>query len=254
MRDCGSVRIETANATLGPPGQPEEPPAGDYVMIAVTDTGSGMTKEVLAKALEPFFTTKEIGKGSGLGLSQVLGFAKQSSGGMRIDTRVGEGTSIEVYLPRALQDSVSEAPVATIGFASGKRRSATILLVDDDSAVREVTASMLEGLGYVVLTVGSGGAALDLLERHTKVDLVLLDFAMPGMNGVELARQVQQKRPTVPILFVTGYVDKAALEEFSDDKIIKKPFIGDELAEKINAALSKRFSRLTGKVVLPMRR
>jgi signal transduction histidine kinase/CheY-like chemotaxis protein len=254
MRDCGSVTIETANATLGPPDQPEEPPAGDYVMIAVKDTGSGMTKEVLAKALEPFFTTKEIGKGSGLGLSQVLGFAKQSSGGMRIDTRVGEGTSIEVYLPRALQDSVSEAPVATIGFASGKRRSATILLVDDDSAVREVTASMLEGLGYVVLTVGSGGAALDLLERHIKVDLVLLDFAMPGMNGVELARQAQRKRPTVPILFVTGYVDKAALEEFSDDKIIKKPFIGDELADKIDAALSKRFSRSTGKVVLPLRR
>jgi CheY-like chemotaxis protein len=254
MCDCGSVTIETANATLGPPGQPEEPPAGDYVMIAVKDTGSGMTKEVLAKAFEPFFTTKEIGKGSGLGLSQVLGFAKQSGGGMRIDTRVGEGTSIKVYLPRALQDSVSEAPVAIVGFPSGSRRRATILLVDDDSAVREVTASMLEGLGYVVLTVGSGGAALDLLERHTKVDLVLLDFAMPGMNGVELARQVQQKRPTVPILFVTGYVDKAALEEFSDDKIIKKPFIGDELAEKINAALSKRFSRLTGKVVLPMRR
>ena len=122
MRDCGSVTIETANATLGPPDQPEEPPAGDYVMIAVTDTGSGMTKEVLAKALEPFFTTKEIGKGSGLGLSQVLGFAKQSGGGMRIDTRVGEGTSIKVYLPRALQDSVSDAPVAMVGFASGNAK------------------------------------------------------------------------------------------------------------------------------------
>ena len=222
-------------------------------MIAVTDTGSGMTQEVLAKAFEPFFTTKETGKGSGLGLSQVLGFAKQTGGGMRIDTRVGEGTSIKVYLARALQDSASLAPVAMVGVASGNRRSATILLVDDDSAVREVTASMLEGLGYVVLTVGSGGGALDLLERHTKVDLVLLDFAMPVMNGVELARQVQQKRPAVPILFVTGYVDKAALGEFSDDKIIRKPFIGNELAEKINAALSKRFSRLTGKVVLPMR-
>jgi Response regulator receiver domain/Histidine kinase-, DNA gyrase B-, and HSP90-like ATPase len=157
-------------------------------MIAVTDTGSGMTQEVLAKAFEPFFTTKETGKGSGLGLSQVLGFAKQTGGGMRIDTRVGEGTSIKVYLPRALQDSASLAPVAMVGVASGNRRSATILLVDDDSAVREVTASMLEGLGYVVLTVGSGGGALDLLERHTKVDLVLLDFAMPVMNGAWSSR------------------------------------------------------------------
>ena len=173
---------------IGASRSAEEPPAGAYVMIAVTDTGSGMTQEVLAKAFEPFFTTKETGKGSGLGLSQVLGFAKQTGGGMRIDTRVGEGTSIKVYLARALQDSASLAPFAMVGVASGNRRSATILLVDDDSAVREVTASMLEGLGYVVLTVGSGGGALDLLERHTKVDLVLLDFAMPVMNGAWSSR------------------------------------------------------------------
>ena len=104
MEGRGSVTIATANAKIGLPDKPEEPPAGDYVMIAVTDTGSGMTTEVLAKAFEPFFTTKEIGKGSGLGLSQVLGFAKQSGGGMRIETRVGEGTSVKIYLPRALDD------------------------------------------------------------------------------------------------------------------------------------------------------
>ena len=101
MRVGGSVTLETANATLGAPEKPEEPAAGEYVVVSVTDTGSGMTTEVLAKAFEPFFTTKEVGKGSGLGLSQVLGFAKQSGGGMRIETRVGEGTSVKVYLPRA---------------------------------------------------------------------------------------------------------------------------------------------------------
>jgi CheY-like chemotaxis protein len=223
-------------------------------MIAVTDTGSGMTKEVLAKAFEPFFTTKEIGKGSGLGLSQVLGFAKQSGGGMRIETRVGEGTSVKVYLPRAAENSNSEVSVVTVGVNQSKRKGAIILLVDDDSAVREVTASILEDLGYVVLKVGSGGAALDLLDRQSNMDLVLLDFAMPGMSGVEVARQVQLKYPTISILFVTGYADKIAFGDVGEERIIKKPFIGEELAEKVNAALFKGIPRHGGKVVVPLRR
>jgi CheY-like chemotaxis protein len=213
-----------------------------------------MTKEVLAKAFEPFFTTKEIGKGSGLGLSQVLGFAKQSGGGMRIETRVGEGTSVKVYLPRA-ENSNSEVAVVTVGGAQSKRKGAIILLVDDDSAVREVTALILEDLGYVVLKAGSGGAALDLLEeRQSNVELVLLDFAMPGMSGLEVARQVQLKYPAIPILFVTGYADKNALRDVGDERIIKKPFIGEELAEKVSTALVKGVSRQSGKVVVPLRR
>jgi signal transduction histidine kinase/CheY-like chemotaxis protein len=254
MDDRGYVTIETANAKVGPPEEPEEPPAGDYVMIAVTDTGSGMTKEVLAKAFEPFFTTKEIGKGSGLGLSQVLGFAKQSGGGMRIETRLGEGTSVKVYLPRAEENSNSEVSVATVGVTQSRRTGAIVLLVDDDSAVREVTASILEDLGYVVLKVGSGGAALDLLDRQSNIDLVLLDFAMPGMSGVEVARQVQLKYPTVSILFVTGYADKIAFGDIGEERIIKKPFIGEELAKKVDAALIKGIPRHGGKVVVPLRR
>ena len=105
-----TITLETGNATVGPPEKPEEPPAGEYVVVSVTDTGSGMAKEVLAKAFEPFFTTKEIGKGSGLGLSQALGFAKQSGGGMRIESRVGEGTSVKVYLPRTTEDEVRRRP------------------------------------------------------------------------------------------------------------------------------------------------
>src|SRR5205085_7287451 len=133
----GTVTIETANAKVGPAEKPEEPPSGEYVMIAVTDTGSGMTKEVLAKAFEPFFTTKEIGKGSGLGLSQVLGFAKQSGGGMRIETRLGEGTAVKLYLPRAIENTALERSPFATNSTQFKRTSAVILLVDDDSAVRE---------------------------------------------------------------------------------------------------------------------
>ena len=254
MQNEGSVTIATANAKVGPPEKPEEPPAGDYVMIAVTDAGTGMTKEVLAKALEPFFTTKEIGKGSGLGLSQVLGFAKQSGGGMRIETRVGEGTSVKVYLPRASANSISQTPAAVTGLARNKGKGATILLVDDDSAVRDVTATILEDFGYVTLKVGSGGAALDLLDGRSDIDLILIDFAMPGMSGGEVARQVQLKYPTLPILFVTGYADKIALADVDDEKIIKKPFVGDELAEKVNAALLGYSSRPSAKVVVPLRR
>jgi signal transduction histidine kinase/CheY-like chemotaxis protein len=254
MGDRGTVTIETANAKVGPPERLEEPPAGEYVMIAVTDTGSGMTKEVLAKAFEPFFTTKEIGKGSGLGLSQVLGFAKQSGGGMRIETRVGEGTSVKVYLPRVAENFNSEVAAVTVVGVQSKRKGAVILIVDDDSAVREVTGSILEDLGYVVLKSGSGGAALDLLDQQSNVDLVLLDFAMPGMSGVEVARQIKSKYPAIPILFVTGYADKNALRDVGDERIIKKPFIGEELAEKVNTALVKGISRQSGKVVVPLRR
>jgi signal transduction histidine kinase/CheY-like chemotaxis protein len=245
----GNVTLETANATVGPPEKAEEPPPGDYVVVSVTDSGSGMTKEVLAKAFEPFFTTKEIGKGSGLGLSQVLGFAKQSGGGVRIETRVGEGTSVKVYLPRAALIDGAGVSSVSMGTIPQHRKGAIILLVDDDSAVREVTASMLRELGYVIRDVGSGGAALDHLDGKANIDLVILDFAMPGMNGIEIARQVNSKFPNLPLLFITGYADKSALGELGDDRIIKKPFVGDELANKVHAALAHARSRSSGKVV-----
>jgi CheY-like chemotaxis protein len=250
MDSRGTLTIETSNARAEPPERPEEPPPGDYVMIGVSDTGCGMPGEVLAKAFEPFFTTKEVGKGSGLGLSQVLGFAKQSGGGMRIETRVGEGTSVKLHLPRAAENTVLERSAFGVKFTESKRTSAIILLVDDDSAVREVTASILEEIGYVVLKVGSGGAALDLLDQNTKIDLVLLDFAMPGMSGVEVASHLQRKRPTLPILFLTGYADQTALGEVGEQNIVRKPFIDDELITKVDTMLG---ARLTDKVI-PLRR
>jgi CheY-like chemotaxis protein len=248
-----TITLETGNATVGQPEKPEEPPAGEYVVVSVTDTGSGMTKDILAKAFEPFFTTKEIGKGSGLGLSQALGFAKQSGGGMRIETRRGEGTSVKVYLPRTQEPEVSKASPSSAAAITRPFKGAIILLVDDDEAVREITATMLRASGYAVLEVGSGGAALDLLDGDSNIDLALLDFAMPGMNGMEVARQVHSRFPTLPVLFITGYVDQTVLAEIDEARIVKKPFVGDELASKVNAALLKASPRTAGKV-LPLRR
>jgi signal transduction histidine kinase len=233
----GNLIVETANVTLGSPQSPEEPPAGDYVSVCVSDNGSGMSDEVRRKAFEPFFTTKEVGKGSGLGLSQVLGFAKQSGGGVRIRSRPAKGTSIFIFLPRtqlqpqAERASRSDAPSADVS-------GANILLVDDDNGVREVTATMLRNLGYEVLEAGSGGAALDLLQRQPNIDLMLIDFAMPGMTGADVARSVHSTKPTMPTLFITGYADHRALRGVSENHIIGKPFTPDELAFKVRAALS----------------
>jgi CheY-like chemotaxis protein len=236
MEVGGTLTVETGNVTLGAPARAEEPSAGDYVMIAVTDTGSGMSEEVLAKVFEPFFTTKEVGKGSGLGLSQVFGLAKQSGGGVRIDSVAGEGASVRVFLPRT-----SVAPQAETGGAHTAAEPAPkdlqVLLVDDDSAVREVTANLLQDLGYRVVEAGSGGAALDMLDGQAEIDLLLVDFAMPGMNGAEVAREVHARRPDLPILFVTGYADTEALAAAAGDGILRKPFVERDLAAKLRSVL-----------------
>ncbi|MEI7037737.1 response regulator [Fulvimonas yonginensis] len=236
----GELIVETANVALREPARrPEEPGPGDYVMVAVTDHGSGMTPEVLARAFEPFFTTKEVGKGSGLGLAQVYGFAKQSGGGVRIETRLGEGTSVKVYLPRAdgSADKAEEA-VASAARREPEPARRRILLVDDDADVREVTAAILAEQGYQVVEAGSGGAALDVLEREGRaIDLMLMDYAMPGMNGSEVAREAHAKRPALPVLFITGYADFATLREVGDERIISKPFSEEDLLAKVQAAL-----------------
>ena len=235
MEIGGKLTVATSNVTRDAPLRPEEPAAGDYVEICVTDTGSGMTPDVRAKAFEPFFTTKEIGKGSGLGLSQILGFAKQSGGGVRIDTQEGQGTSICIYVPRA---DVAPERQATNGHRADLRAlaGARILLVDDDTAVRAVTAEALRDLGYDVTEAGSGGAALELLER-ARVDLMIVDLAMPGMSGAELAQRVRTRRPDMPMLFVTGFADRGMLSDVSGAEVVGKPFAPGELADKARAAL-----------------
>ena len=242
MQVGGRLAVHTENVTLGPPLYPEDPPAGDYVAICVADTGTGMTEDVRAKVFEPFFTTKEIGKGSGLGLSQVLGFAKQSGGGVRIESRVGEGTSIHIYLPRTKAKAEERSPSAPAIAAHKDAPDARILLVDDDHAVREVTSITLRDLGYTVVEAGSGGAALDILAREPTIDLLIIDFAMPGMSGAEVARQARAKRPTLPILFITGFADRAALAGVSETHIVGKPFVNDELVTKLRSILVEEVS------------
>jgi CheY-like chemotaxis protein len=226
--------ISTGNVTMPPPERPEQPPAGEHVIVSVTDTGSGMTDEVLAHAFEPFFTTKDVGKGSGLGLSQVFGLAKQSGGGVTIDTAVGQGTTITVYLPRATSAALAPAAAVTAPKAA-PRPDLVVLVVDDDDAVREITAGILLDLGYRVFEAGSGGAALDMFNH--RIDAVVLDFAMPGLNGADLARELRSRRPGVPILFATGYADADALADTPDDHIVLKPFRANDLAEKMALAV-----------------
>ncbi|GJE43061.1 hybrid sensor histidine kinase/response regulator [Methylobacterium soli] len=243
----GCLTIETANVTVtGPQTRPEQPVPGEYVMVAVSDTGTGMPPEVVARAFEPFFTTKEVGKGSGLGLAQAYGFVKQSGGGIRIDTVVGEGTSIKVYLPRSenVADTVPEGP-RTVDCAAqhAKDSQSSVLVVDDDSAVREVTTTRLEEAGHAVREAGSGLAALAALEADPCVDLVLLDFAMPGMNGAEVATEIRKRWPGLPVLYVTGYADTAALMRggaVGPEGIVLKPFRDGELERKVAEAIAKR--------------
>jgi CheY-like chemotaxis protein len=239
MEVGGNLTVETSNVTLNRmPNRPEEPAPGEYVMLSVTDTGTGMTEQVLAKAFEPFFTTKDVGKGSGLGLAQVYGFAKQSGGGVRIESRLGEGSTVKVYLPRASAAEKDDQGRSHETRRTGDEGQHLVLLVDDDSAVREITAAMLHDLGFHVLEAGSGGAALDVLAREPKIDLLLLDYAMPGMTGAEVAEEVRPHRPDLPILFITGYADLAALKEVGEDHVVQKPFREAELAEKISRAMA----------------
>jgi PAS domain S-box-containing protein len=237
----GSLTVATSNTVLyDPPRRPEEPGPGEYVMLSVADTGAGMSDEVLAKAFEPFFTTKEVGKGSGLGLAQVFGFAKQSGGGVQIETCVGRGTEVRVLMPRASVRGVESAVGGQRSADPGRPHSGRkILVVDDDASVREITVTTLSELGYVVVEAGSGGAALDQLDRAADIDLLVVDYAMPGMNGADVVREAQSRRPGLPYLYLTGYADLGALKEVGENGIVQKPFQEEELAAKIVQALSK---------------
>ncbi len=236
MEVGGTLRIETANVDMPEPTRPEHPPAGEHVQVSVADDGSGMTDAVLARVFEPFFTTKAVGKGSGLGLSQVYGLAKQSGGGVSIDTVIGQGTVIRIFLPRAHATPVAP-PAAAATVTPLALQDASVLVVDDDEAVRAVTAEILVDLGYRVIEAGSGGAALDLFDHHPDIQAVVLDFAMPGMNGGDVARELAARRPGLPVLFATGYADVDALAATSESRIVRKPFDPGDLARKLALAL-----------------
>jgi CheY-like chemotaxis protein len=239
MQSGGTLTLETSNAEIEhEPMRPEDPPPGDYVVLAVCDTGIGIPGDVLPRVFEPFFTTKA-GKGSGLGLAQVFGFAKQSGGGVRIDTRVGEGTSVKVFLPRAeLAKADQEMQLAEARQDWQVTRKLNVLVVDDDKAVLKSTTRMLDSLGYAAIAAESGGEALRLIASEPDFDLVLADFAMPEMNGVELARALRTMHPNLPVILVTGYRGLDALKEFDETRILQKPYQEDDLMDKIVTALN----------------
>jgi len=246
MADGGRLTITTANVPHGDRKKPVELPPGDYVCVSVSDTGTGMTDEVLRKAFEPFFTTKPVGSGTGLGLSQVYGITKQTGGTVAIDTQVGRGTTVSVYLPRTTAIPVERPSEAhQIPF---RTHEATILVVDDDKDVRPLAVSFLESLGYQVVTADSGHAAVQMAATDAKIDLVLIDVAMPEITGVEAIDAILKKRPGVPFLYMTGYVGPTKLDP-SEQPVLKKPFTIAELAAKVEELLFPGYASKSGKVI-----
>ena len=232
MPDGGTLRITVSCETLGPL-HPAQLPPGDYIRLSVADTGIGMDDRVIARAIEPFFSTKGVGKGTGLGLSMVHGLASQLGGALTISSKVGVGTNIDLWLP------VTEAPSAAdilVAESIGEQgHHGTALLVDDEELVRASTAHMLAELGYRVVEASSADEALRVIAREPALDLLVTDHLMPGTTGADLARAVQGQRPSLPVLIVSGYADADGIAP--DLPRLTKPFRQDELAAKI-AALS----------------
>jgi CheY-like chemotaxis protein len=219
--------------------------AGDYVRISITDTGTGIAPEHLERVFEPFFTTKPVGKGTGLGLSQIFGFARQSGGDVAIDSTVGVGTTVSLYLPRSLRtaESMTESPVADGESFAPAPAGTIILVVEDDPRVSRSTVGSLEELGYHPLACGSGAEAIDILAARGDVALLITDVMMPEMTGPELVRIVSEHHPDMAVLFVTGYVGEAGeAEELSGHDMLRKPFTVSALRDAVAAALSRRIS------------
>jgi PAS domain S-box-containing protein len=253
MPSGGRLTIETANVFLDreyAAGQSELVP-GQYVMVAVTDSGTGMTPEIQAKAFDPFFTTKDVGHGTGLGLSQVYGFVKQSRGHVQIYSEPGQGTTVKIYLPRLHAEAAAEPDVAPEKPVRGAADE-TILVVEDDPDVRASTVEMLEDLGYRVLAAANGAAALELLAAHPEIRLLFTDVGLPGgMNGRQLADAARAQRGKLKILFTSGYARNAIVHDGRLDagvELISKPFAQAVLAARIRDTLDAGSS--TGRVLV----
>ncbi len=241
MPDGGSLTIEVANAFLDDAyaALHDEVTAGQYVMVAVSDTGTGMSPDLVARVFEPFFTTKPEGQGTGLGLSQVYGFVKQSGGHIKIYSEVGQGTTVKLYLPRTRAPEEGLGPVAITPIEGG---SETILVVEDDEGVRAAVIDMLSELGYSVLKAGNAEQALTILESGAPLDLLFTDVVMPGsIKTRELARRAQELHPGIQVLFTSGYTQNAIVHNGRLDdgvQLLSKPYRRDELARKLRMLLS----------------
>jgi two-component system, NtrC family, sensor kinase len=240
MPEGGKLTIETSNAYLDEEYclQHAGVSPGQYILIAVTDSGGGMSAETIDHAFEPFFTTKEAGKGTGLGLSQVYGFMKQSDGHVKIYSEPGEGTTIKLYFPRRYAD---ESDLSDEGPVNSERgRGETILVVEDDDGVRQYVSEILRDLNYQIIEAKDSATALRLLDADKKFDLLLTDVVLPGKNGRELATEVEQRRPGTKVIFMTGYSRNAIVHHGRLDpgtELIQKPLIERVLARKIRQIL-----------------
>jgi PAS domain S-box-containing protein len=244
MPDGGKLTIETANARLDEAyvaALAEPLPAGQYVLIAVSDTGTGMDKATIEKVFEPFFTTKAVGKGTGLGLSQVYGFVRQSNGHVRIYSEPGDGTTIKIYLPRLVgaDPEADEAPAAAGATMRGEGE--TVLVVEDEHELRHYTTETLRELGYTVLEAPDGQAALDIVDRHPEIALLFTDVVLAGgINGRALADEALRRRPGLKVLFTTGYTANAIVHHGRLDpgvNLIGKPFTYAELAARVRSVI-----------------
>jgi PAS domain S-box-containing protein len=237
MSGGGTLTIATRNLARGSARLPPDIEPGDYVLISVTDTGTGMSERVRRQALEPFFTTKEPGKGTGLGLSTVYSFAKQSAGTITIDSELGRGTTVRIYLPRAGHGAASTPDgVDRVEVDAGP--PSRILVVDDEAVVRDAISNLIRTFGHEAVEAADGRAALDLLDRDPRFDLIVIDFAMPVMHGAELADLARQRLPEVPMLFVSGDAEASDDGELGNARVLKKPFRQTDLAQALRDLLS----------------
>jgi signal transduction histidine kinase len=245
MADGGKLTIETANTSLDESYCRDHPEveAGQYVLIAVTDTGTGMTPEIAHRALDPFFTTKDVGKGTGLGLSQVHGFVKQSGGHIKIYTEPGQGTTVKMYFPRFNPHAASLPPARpkVPDAPSAENHHHVVLVVEDDEHVRASSVAMVQELGYTVLQADSGIAALREIDAHPEITLLFTDIVMPEMNGRRLADEALQRRPSLKVLFTTGFTRNAVIHNGALDagvQFLTKPFTLEVLSIKLQQVLT----------------
>jgi signal transduction histidine kinase/CheY-like chemotaxis protein len=242
MPGGGTLTIATSIHALPSSGLPDSPPGGRYVRMRISDTGVGMTQETLSRAFEPYFSTKPSGGHSGLGLSQVYGIARQSGGQARIESKLGRGTTVEIYLPCLVQSNAAieppVAPPAAKPLPRGNR--ASLLVVDDDQAVRSTTAMLLRRSGYNVTEADGGENALKVLADDAGIELLVSDVVMPGMNGTQLARAATTLRPSLPIMFVSGYAEQQeGADAIPIGRLLRKPFRPAELINLIEAVLAE---------------